>query len=225
MKDKKHILLVGTSSVGKTSVSKLFEKIGYKYIGCDNLKYIDTLSSNIDTNRYYTREESFFENYTKRMFEDGFSQEKVIYDDIENKIEDLYKNTEKNLFTVMIYGTLTTLIDNMIKRRFTERREKYVFNEFYVNLYKLAVNDEDEIIDYINKKTFRDKLLNTCKYWFSSEEKLNEFVEDVFKNLDINDSNDDHMYPVCIRNNIKYDLFINIEGKTIEDVFETIQNH
>ncbi len=225
MKDKKHILLVGTSSVGKTSVSKLFEKIGYKFIGCDDPKYNDTQSPNIDVDRYYTNEERIFENFPKRMFEDGFNEEKVIYDDTGSELVDIYRDKEKKLFVVLVYGSPVMLVDNIFKRRFYERRGKSVFAEFYTKFYTSTARDNSIVLDRVNKKVFREKLLSTCKYWFSSEEGLNDFVEDFFKDLDITDSNDEDYYPIHLRSKLDYDRIINIEGKTVEEVFQLIQNY
>ena len=222
MKNKNHIFLAGTSSVGKTSVSTLFEKLGYKHIGCDNVKYDETLSHNIDLNTYYTDEQLDYENYSKRMFEDGISEEKVVYDDTELDIISLYKNTSKDLLFVLMYASPTVLIDNILQRRFYQKRGKYVFKNF-TNFYKLASNN-DKIIDHVNKKIFRNKLLDKCKYLFSSEEKLYLFVDDMFKDLDDACTNDDEFYPICLRNQEhEYDLCINIEGKTVESIFQTIQ--
>ena len=216
---------MGTSSVGKSSVSHLFEKLGYKLIQCDNLKYCYTLSHNIDTNKYYTDAEIEHENFAKRMVEEGFPEQKVIYDDTGNNIIDLYKNTSKELFIILMYASPTKLVDNMFKRRYQDKRGKSALYKLFTELYTVSTNENDKIIDRINKRVLREKLLEKCKYWFASEEKLNEYVDKFFKGLNIDYTNDDDLYPICLRNPIEYNLFINIEDKTIEDVFEIIHNY
>ena len=220
-----HILLLGTSSVGKSSILKKFGELGYITVSCDNSKYSKSISPNLDTNRYYTEKEKIFINIVLREYEDGKHHTHTVYDDVDNEIVDCYKANNQSLFIVLLYASPQQLIDNMFSRRLYDKRSKDDLMKFYTQFYTYCVNKDDKIIDYINKQTIREKLKEKVKYWFNSGEQLYQFVDDFFIKLNIINSNDDDNYPICLLEKYNYDLFINIQGKTIDEVFQEIQTN
>ena len=89
---------------------------------------------------------------------------KIIFDDINTHLVNIYKKNNKELFSVLLYTSLQTLIDHFYTRRTTEYRKWSQFSHFF-SLYKMTENETD-YIDIIYKDQFRDSLKQKLKFLF-----------------------------------------------------------
>jgi broad-specificity NMP kinase len=246
---QKRILLNGTSSCGKTTLSKYFINYGFYHIENDEFQSNNRLLgdskyilSTVDTNKYYTKRELDNLINKKRqllifkeslqydiikyeylvhllMYEESLKHEYVIYDDICQNILKHNEN-ENDIFIIIMYTPLKQLINNIFTRRTTTMRGLSVFNQYTERYVKTTEYDEN-IIDNINKPNFIKHLKHTLKFMFDSEENLILFANDIFTNMEIND---DEIHPIKLRDTFRCDLLINTTHKTINEIFEEIKH-
>jgi len=212
--DKKHILLDGTSSSGKSTISKFFVDDGYFYISFDNyaeaghIEFLKTVGNNYDDGKL---------NYTRKlMFEEAQKHKLVIYDDINQKINSFYKK-RSDLFIIIVYASLSQLVDNMHSRRFASHRGLFVFDQ-YSSRY--IVTDANDFIDKISKPTFINKLKEKIKYEFDSEEDLIKFANKIFQQIGIND---DKEHGIKLKESFECDYLVKTDGREPKDIFIELQ--
>ncbi|VVU95662.1 hypothetical protein CPAV1605_1415 [seawater metagenome] len=210
-----HILITGTSSSGKTSVAKEFNK-RYKKIYVDDYgekAYVKTFSKL--KNDFYNPieiDQLHYLEVRKMMGGDAKKYKNVIIDDIDPTVlRYLPKSTKK----VLLYTNLKDLTRNLIRRRKTDPRKNFIYEQFAENYVK--TNDKAECIDKINLNDFK-KMLNKVKWNFSSEKELNLFAKNIFLSMGIKDSKTH-----CITNRHKiYDLVVSTEHKKPNQVKDDI---
>jgi len=209
------ILITGTSSSGKTSVSKMFPK-KYKKIHVDDYwdkAYTKTYSKL--KNDYYDQDElerKHYKEVRKVMKNDAKGHDNVIFDDVDITILNyLPKDTRK----VLIYAGLKDLTRNLIRRRKNEPRKNFIYEQF-AEWFEVT-EDQDEAIDKINLKEFTD-LLKKVKWNFGSEKELKKFAKETFQMMGINDRKKHY---IKIRNNI-YDIIVDTEGKNPKEIYKEI---
>ena len=154
------ILITGTSSSGKTSVSKMFPK-RYKKIHVDEYwdkAYTKTYSKL--KNDYYDQDDLEKKHYIevrKMMKNDSKGHDDVIFDDVDITILNYLPQSTKK---VLIYAGFKDLTRNLIRRRKTEPRKNFIYQQF-AEWFEVTDN-EDEAIDKINIREFT-KLLKKVK--------------------------------------------------------------
>jgi adenylate kinase family enzyme len=231
-KRHKHILLFGVSSVGKSTIARIFEKKGYTRISYDAYwlneepkhKALIEIEKNIMTLNQYTPNrqdyrvgrKSFNTFIHKMMYNDAINKD-VVYDDFSSEIADFYKNRE-DIFVIHVYASPYKIIDNILRRRFIEPRDRGVFQHFR-STYISTTDDDKDYIDIINRKTFIDTLKEKLKHEFSSEEDLIMTANEMFEKMDITDDND---HKIKLRGDDKYDHLVKIENETIEDIMNSL---
>jgi len=210
------LLITGTSSSGKTSITNVFPK-KYKKIHVDNYwdkAYTKTYSKL--KNDYYDQDELDKEHYKevrKMMKNDSRGHDNVIFDDVDITILNyLPKNTKK----VLIYAGFKDLTRNLIRRRKTEPRKNFIYEQF-AEWFEVT-DDVDEAIDIINIRDFI-KELKKVKWNFGSERDLKDFAKMIFLMMGIDDRKKHY---IKIRNDI-YDVIINTEGKKPKEVYYDIK--
>ena len=114
-----HILIIGTPSSGKSTLCREFQKNGYTHISIDH--FIEKCPPNLDINQYYNEDNYFLQFYSYPMFNTAQKLEdtKIIFDDINTHLVNIYKKNNKELFSVLLYTSLQTLIDHFYTRRTT----------------------------------------------------------------------------------------------------------
>lgn len=140
------------------------------------------------------------------MYDSGIAHEKVIYDYVEpNGIIKLYETHGKELFVVMVYANLSKLVDNIDTSK--TPNPKYVFVQF-TDKY---IATDDKGIDVVQKSQFKEKLLSTLKYKFTSEDELCNLVDKVFGDLGITDN---EVHNIKFRDDIRCDYLLDTSHKT-----------
>ena len=210
------ILITGTSSSGKTSITNIFPR-KYKKIHVDDYwdkAYTKTYSKL--KNDYYDQAELDKEHYIqvrKMMKNDARGYDNVIFDDVDITILNyLPKDTKK----ILIYAGFKDLTRNLIRRRKKEPRKNFIYEQF-AEWFEVTDNT-DEAIDIVNIRDFTTQL-KTVKWNFGSIKELREFAKMIFLMMGINDRKNHY---IKIKNNI-YDVIINIEGKKPKEVYLDIK--
>lgn len=216
---KKIIMLDGTSSSGKSTISREFEKDGWIPISLDDVRAnAEFILRSTMPNEYITMS-ALMENYnntiTKLMFDEykKHTDAKIIFDVID---QNLLKYIERDkIFIVVVYSPLKELVRNVVSRKSTQPRGKYVFTQ-YSEKY-IRTDDSIENLDVVNRRKFI-KYLKNVKDFFESEEDLIKFANRVFSKMNIDDD-DNHF--IKLRPEIQYDYILNTKKKTpIEKVDE-----
>ena len=197
----KIILLDGTSSSGKTTISRFFENDGYKYIGLDD--YILVFD-----------QQPHLINVRELMATDAVKHNKVIIDDVDQDILNLMDR--KTVFIVIVYASLANLIRNMISRKETDHRGIFVFEQ-YAKKY-IRSDTAEYSIDIINRKLFIENLIQ-IEYEFSSKHELINFANDIFLLMGI-DNDENHF--VKLRSTIQYDYIIDTNNKSPYDIYSEL---
>ena len=210
------ILITGTSSSGKTSITKTFPR-KYKKIHVDDYwdkAYTKTYSKL--KNDYYDQEELDKDHYKevrKMMKKDSKGYDNVIFDDVDITILNyLPKDTKK----VLIYAGFKDLTRNLIRRRKKEPRKNFIYEQF-AEWFEVT-DDVDEAIDIINIRDFI-KQLKKVKWNFGSERELRDFAKMIFLMMGIDDRKNHY---IKLRNDI-YDVIINTEGKKPKEIYYDIK--
>ena len=210
------ILITGTSSSGKTSITKTFPR-KYKKIHVDDYwdkAYTKTYSKL--KNDYYDQDELDKEHYKevrKMMKKDSKGYDNVIFDDVDITILNyLPKDTKK----VLIYAGFKDLTRNLIRRRKKEPRKNFIYEQF-AEWFEVT-DDVDEAIDIINIRDFI-KQLKKVKWNFGSERELRDFAKMIFLMMGIDDRKNHY---IKLRNDI-YDVIINTEGKNPKEIYYDIK--
>ena len=214
------ILLDGISSAGKSTISKFFVEKGYAHINSDDTSTRElhyAVQQLIDTNRYYTPEEMRTigeKEKTRLMYQRGINKD-AVYDDISQNILQHFPNKD-DIFVIVVYASLETLIRNILSRRMYEPRGQNVFRQFSEKYIATNVNG----IDVVNRKKFRHQVKEQLKYIFESEKNLDDFVDRTFATMGITDD-DDHQ--IKLREGFKCDYLLNTTGKTPIHIFDELR--
>jgi len=231
------VILSGTSSAGKTSIMKEFPK-DYNRVSMDDIyeKYGSELwicQAKPLKNRYYSSIEKF--NFYMDCFYSRLNKEiKSTKDNVIDIVDDfinhhpasnLYFTKYKRDFkSVLVYTSLENLVRNIIKRKSSEPRGKFVFNQF-VDYYQVVnikeekkseINPKNIYLDYVNYNNFV-KSLRKIKYEFESENELLNFANSIFNKLGIKRIIKNKNYPIIPRSNI-YDVVLITTNKTPEEL-------
>ena len=211
------ILLDGTSSSGKTTISKFYEEHGYKHIAFDDYNYKGRIEMLRELpNEYITKQklrELGESKIRELMYEESKKYPKVIFDDIDQKILIF----DKNIYTIIVYASLRDLARNIISRKLTEPRSIFVFDQYVKKFIKS--DSEKDSIDIINKKDFIEDL-KLMKYEFESESDLLNFATKIFSSMDINDDADHY---IKLRDTLKYNYIINTRGKEPTKIYAELK--
>ena len=200
------ILITGTSSSGKTSITKTFPR-KYKKI------HVDDYWDKAYTKTYSKLDKDHYKEVRKMMKKDSKGYENVIFDDVDITILNyLPKDTKK----VLIYAGFKDLTRNLIRRRKKEPRKNFIYEQF-AEWFEVT-DDVDEAIDIINIRDFI-KQLKKVKWNFGSERELRDFAKMIFLMMGIDDRKNHY---IKLRNDI-YDVIINTEGKKPKEIYYDIK--
>jgi broad-specificity NMP kinase len=217
-----HVILLGTSSVGKSTLSQYFKEIGYTHISCDD--YNNKVPLKVE-NKFYNEIEEYIRDASEPMYQKGLSisNSYVLYDDVTFDICNFYKDRNDypphTLYKILLYASVYRIINNIYNRRTSERRKWDVF-ECYANFYKRA-EEGDPIIDVIDKDKFISLLKDKLSYFFTSEENLIEKVNEFFISLGADSQT--QLLQLAVRPEIQPDLFIKIDNQTPMSIFNRIR--
>lgn len=224
-----YILLDGTSSSGKSTICNFFKNKGFKCIKGDDL-----LQSN-DYYTFYGKEykkipneyvtPKFKKNMVKNisgkyLVESAIKNDKTIIDwIIPQHIIHHFQERKINLYVILVYANLSTLARNMISRKAeNDPRRIFVFRQFSERFVK--TDEEDKIIDTINRKTLKKILLDNFKMEFTGEKDLTEFCNKTFMTMNIEDDKD---HGIKVRDEFKYNYLLNTNNKSKKDIFQELK--
>jgi adenylate kinase family enzyme len=217
------IILGGTSSSGKTTVSKLFPKKYYR-IGIDDVWQNNGQICWKDVkNRFYiekNKHKILDDCAYKLMVKKTKGHKNYVIDTIifEGDPKRLLKLLPKSVKYVLIYTDLSHLVRNMVSRKYKEHRGLFVFNQF-AKIYT-KTNKKSEAVDKISLKMFIKKL-HKIKYEFENEFELKKFARKIFSRMGIKDSK-----PHWIKTRYTgFDLILKTKGKTPKKLKNEILKH
>lgn len=213
------ILLDGTSSAGKTTIGKLYEKHGYKHITGDDyhLKSFIAVNEKLP-NEYISwekRHELVKHELRRLMYDESKKYPKVILDDINQTILKFFNR--KDIYVIVVYASLNDLINNIIRRKLDEPRGLFVFTQ-YAKRYTVTDSKTDSL-DMVNRQDFIDNL-KKLKSEFESEAELIKFATKIFADMGISDD-DDHY--ITLKPNYQFDYIVKIHGKKPSDIYEELK--
>jgi hypothetical protein len=220
-----NIFLSGTSSAGKTSILREFPK-KYNTILLDDLlensKFTVCRNKQLK-NVFYTKKEKkeiLIDCIHKKLIE-NLKEENVIdwVDWFDENDELLINKYLPNRFHVLVYTNIYDLVDNIIKRMFSEPRGVWLFEDQFAKYY-MKTNNKKDSIDIINFNKFI-KSLEKIKWEFESEKDLINFAKNVFNLLGINKINKEKDYYIKPRLN-NYDLILVTKNKSPKELKDII---
>jgi hypothetical protein len=214
------ILLDGTSSSGKSTISKFYEMNGYKHVNYDdytNKAYTETYSS---LQNEYIKQDIKDNEIKKRvaelMIESGKDHNLIIFDDSNRKVLEYYNRND--IFLIVVYTSFNDLVRNINSRRSTEPRGAFIFKH-YPRRY-IKTNNKEKSLDTINRQKFIKLLKENMKYEFESEKDLINFAKNIFQKMGIDDDNDHY---IKLRDELTYDFIMNTKNKTKDDIFDELK--
>lgn len=228
--DVKMVLVDGTSSSGKTTICKYFTKLNFKCFQIDDYWNdprinFNELFKNIP-NKYDEAEKIYTKIPVKYMIEDALELgQNFLLDNVEQKEIINYfneKNIGNKLFIIIVYTNLIDMARNLESRRKEgDMRGIFAFNQFAKRYVKTSKTDTDKI-EQINKKNFTRVLINHFKYEFENKKKLEEFANDLFQKMNI-DNDDDNW--IKLRPEFTFDYLLITTGKTKEEIFKELEDN
>jgi hypothetical protein len=217
------LIVEGTSSCGKTSITKLAA-------GCRVPIALDDISFSEVSNRYHQRvpNEYISEDdraemrvsiYYELVVEQADGRD-FVFDTVpmDGGIELRNRFMPKDKLNILVYASLPDLVRNLNARRNTDARGRFVFKQ-YRDLYGTKKKRGVRALDKIDIATFIESLKD-IKYEFDSEEELVTFAKQIFKDLGIEDEKPLNIYPRCT----EYDIILNTRGKTVRQCAEELQD-
>lgn len=216
--NRKIIFLDGTSSSGKSTIAKLFEKEGYKHINVDD--FMDQgriiMLKNLPNEYTSNSQKISLHKYEtgKLMLEESKKYDKVILDDVRQDILQFFNR--KDIYIIIVYTSLDNLMRNFLKRRFYEPRGLFVFEQ-YSKRY-ISINSSIDSLDIISRPKFIE-LLKQIKYEFESETQLIEFANKIFATMNIND---DLEHYIKLRDTYQYDYIVNTSNKSPSEIYQEL---
>ena len=221
---KNIILLDGTSTAGKSTISKyLVEKNGYVHICNDDYgpiaykKFISELS-----NEYISEEKMkklVRDAIYDYMISESKKHDKVVFDDVAQDILD-YIDRNK-IYIVVVYTSIDNLVRNIANRN--KKGESIRYKRHLHQFTKRYIRSESEkgSIDKINRKSFIENLKKYLKYEFASENELIEFANNIFAEMNITDDNDHY---IKLRNEYQYDYILKTSSKNPEELYNELKS-
>jgi hypothetical protein len=223
------ILVDGTSSSGKTTICEYFTKLNYKCFQIDNywndprINFVE-LFKNIP-NKYGEADKIYETIPVKFMVEDALeSRQNFLLDHIDQKeIINLFKekNIDDKLFIINVFTNLTDMARNLESRRKSgDRRGVFAFNQF-AKRYIETNQDDESRIEKVNRKKFIQVLRCNFKYEFANKDKLVEFANDLFSNMNITDDLD---HWIKLRPEIRCDYLLVTTSKNKNQIFDELES-
>ena len=227
--NKRFIIADGTSSAGKTTLCKHFIIKNYKCIMIDD--YFEKVN-NLESEKYKTikneyvskkETELWYANELRiAMINDAIIDDgRALFDDISQKellTELTNRGLQNDVYIIVVYTNLDTLARNLeFRRKEGDRRGIFAFHQFSERYIK--TDNQKESLDTINRNKFVKLLLDNFKYEFENEIELNNFANDVFKIMNI--ENDDDNF-IKLRDEYKYNYILDTTNKTKEEIFEEL---
>ena len=180
LKTSNIFLLDGTSSSGKSTICKYFEKdnilclVGDDYFSGkyfkDSEKIYEDFIKNLPNQYFGKKTETFRRIVANRMIDDALKSEKSIIDVVipEYFIEEINsRGLNDNFKIILLYTSIPDLIRNIESRRKEgDSRGSFVFKQFA----KRYTRSDNSGIDIVNRASFRELLMNNLKYEFKNEE-------------------------------------------------------
>lgn len=216
--NRKIIFLDGTSSSGKSTIAKLFEKEGYKHINVDD--FMDQgriiMLKNLPNEYTSNSQKISLHKYEtgKLMLEESKKYDKVILDDVRQDILQFFNR--KDIYIIIVYTSLDNLMRNFLKRRFYDPRGLFVFEQ-YSKRY-ISIDSSIDSLDIISRPKFIE-LLKQIKYEFESETQLIEFANKIFATMNIND---DLEHYIKLRDTYQYDYIVNTSNKSPSEIYQEL---
>lgn len=217
------ILLDGTSSAGKTTLSNFFIENGYEHIsndGCAYDGYIIFISNLPD--EYISKEDEKKQidaSISKCMVNESKKYNKVVFDDVDKDQSIVKQIGRKNIYIIIVYASVEALIKNIYSRRLTSPRRELVFTQF-ANRY-IVTDNKKLSIDTVNRKSFINLLKSKLKYLFESKDQLVLFATSTFEIMNINDDID---HFIKLRDQFQYDYILKTYGKRPDELYEELKN-
>jgi hypothetical protein len=207
------IVLEGTSSSGKSSIVSKFPK-KYKKISVDDIYFEFEFLKDVK-NKYYTKkevDETINSYYEKTLASRVKNDDNYIIDMVNDRKGKpiINKYLSKDVINILLYTNLADLVYNINKRKNSNPRGKFVFNQFAK--YYMVTDNINKSIDTINLKSFI-KNLKKMKYGFESEKALKKFAKDIFKSLGISKISDTKDYHIKPRYS-KFDMILPTKNKS-----------
>ena len=217
---KNIILLDGTSSSGKTSIGKFYEKDGYKLIAVDDFPFemVQKLVYEELSDEYIGPEKIqklISKKHRELMITESKKYDKIIFDDINQHI--LNQCERKNIYIVIVYASLDRLVKNILSRKTTDPRGIFVFTQ-YAKRY-IKTDSSKDGLDIINRIEFIEQL-KKIKYEFESENALVEFAKIIFSRMEIDDDNDHY---IKLRDTFQFDYILNTKDKTPIELYQELK--
>ena len=230
---QKYILLDGTSSSGKSTICNYLKNKndGYECLIADDFmsKVMNKLMESEDI---YTKEGKI--NFINRTVSDivmtkaqELNSNKIIIDDVQQSgyiywLKKDIKNKKSTLnendllYIILVYSDLSDIARNLVNRmKNGDPRGVVAFDQFADKYIKS--DDQNKNIGEVNRLAFKNILVKDFKNQFTSEENLNNFANNIFKRMDIDD---DQNHYIKIRDNYRYNYLLNTKGKTTDDIFK-----
>ena len=222
-KNYDYILLDGTSASGKSTICDYLKSKGYNCLKGDNLLWSDEYSEyygkeyNKLPNEFVTPEfKKNMENFITGdyLYQKAVEKSKSVIDwVIPDGIINSFNKNNKPLYIILVYASLSTLARNMISRKAkNDPRGTFVFEQYSKRFTKTS---KDKAIDTVNRKAFKKLLLDNFKMEFTGEKELDDFCNEIFKNMEIDDDED---HGVNVKEEDKPDYLLNTNDKTKKDI-------
>jgi dephospho-CoA kinase len=224
--NKNFIFVDGTSSAGKTTICTYFNAKGYKcLVGDDYSKktyekiteYKKTIS-----NDYMPKNKmrSIYDiSRTNLIIDDAIQAGNAMIDWVDQKtFVQLFeeRGLAEQLYIIVVYTSLQNLARNLESRRKEgDPRGVFAFEQFAKRYVKAEEND-NKIIDTVNRAQFKQILLDNFKYEFENENELNIFCNKIFGEMGISD---DENHSIKLRPELHVDYLLNTHDKTKEDIY------
>ena len=218
------IILIGTSSVGKSTLIKEMIKndnnlvqLGVDFIWNELAQVDKTFYKLSRTTKLKLVYVELIKRVKKILKE---TKNNIITDDISNNIIDLFNDNNIKIKTVFLYTSLKKLFTNTKKRTLEDgRRDVSQILNCFGALYKSSIDKQPDTIMKIKYSDLVDFMnLEKSSNLKLTDDKINKFVQKIAKKLKIpNDNSIVYLIP-----KIKYDFIINFNIKHIKDIIKTI---
>lgn len=209
------IILIGTSSSGKSSIGKKLQEYGFIYLSLDEVN--KEIMNNKNINIYYDDlvKKQIHRRIIIKRTRDAYNENKNVVIDEMCYEEYLKKMSVKyNIKKFLVYADLNRLKQNFYLRKTNDPRTITTIISHYSKFYTKAT-EEDPIIDRINKKMLID-LAKENKAAFKNYNDLKQFCDSIAEKMELNGNSD-------ITCRFDYDYAIINDGlNTIDDMVNQI---
>jgi len=220
---KNIILLDGTSTAGKSTISKYLIKDGYVHICNDDYGPIAYRKLMSELPNEYISEEKMNKLIRDAVYDyminESKKHDKVVFDDV---LQDILDYTDRNkIYIVVVYTSIDDLARNIANRnkKGESIRHKRHFHQFTKRY--IESESKNDSIDKINRKSFIENLKKYLKYEFASENELIEFANNIFGEMNIIDD-DDHY--IKLRDEYQHDYILKTSSKNPEELYNELKS-